>query len=393
MRLAHIYDHTYYRRGEDIFSSGAFAAESWDRYLRHFDQLTVIANLGRNPPNLNKLNRVNHPQVEFQFVANARSLQPYLKQLVGMDGELTAIIEAHDAIAVRLPSEMGLTAIRIAARIGKPWAVELVGCCWDGYRNHGTLKGKLLAPITFRRTKAAVRRSPHVISVTERFLQGRYPGSGHVANASNVMVEVDRTGQVLARRLEKIRAGRGKLNVGLIASLDVRFKGHEELVRAISSLGPDEQRRIRCHFVGPGEGKWLRKLITELKPSAEFVYHGKLPSGQPVLDFLNELDLYVHPSKKEGLPRVIIEAMSRGLPVLASSTAGTPELLRVEFLHTPGDADRLAEQLRAALVAEPAWFAERARENFGVAQRYDHRVLRQARDQFWGAFAQTARRG
>ena len=392
MTLAHFYDHTYYRDGERTYSSGAFSQASWERYLRHFDRLTVVANLGPAGTKTNGLNPVDHPSVDFAFVPNARGLVNYLKYNAGFTEQLKDIIRRHDAVAVRLPSEIGLVVIELARQLGKPWAVELVGCCWDGYRNHGTLKGKLLAPITFPRTKRAVAASPHVISVTEHWLQARYPSEGHRAHASNVMVEVDGTGEVLRRRLEKIEmlSESNVVHIGLIASVDVRLKGHAELVRALAGLPAAMRNRYRVHFVGPGKGEWLKAAIAEAGlPAEHFTFHGKVPSGAPVLERLDGLDLYVHPSKKEGLPRVVIEAMSRGLPVLASAAAGTPELVPEEYLHAPGDWERLREQLENFLTEDRAVTAASARRNFAVAKRYTAAELKVRRDQFWGEFAAT----
>jgi glycosyltransferase involved in cell wall biosynthesis len=60
----------------------------------------------------------------------------------------------------------------------------------------------------------------------------------------------------------------------------------------------------------------------------------------------------VLPSTSEGLPRVIIEAMATGLPVIGSCVGGIPEMVEngaTGFLVSPGDATALAERLRWVL--------------------------------------------
>ena len=52
---------------------------------------------------------------------------------------------------------------------------------------------------------------------------------------------------------------------------------------------------------------------------------------------MDQADFYISPSRQEGLPRSVIEAMARSLPCLASNVGGTSELLPQTFLldHNP----------------------------------------------------------
>jgi glycosyltransferase involved in cell wall biosynthesis len=59
---------------------------------------------------------------------------------------------------------------------------------------------------------------------------------------------------------------------------------------------------------------------------------GLLPSGSRISNLLDRADFYISPSRQEGLPRSVIEAMARGLTCLASNVGGTNELLPARFL-------------------------------------------------------------
>lgn len=112
------------------------------------------------------------------------------------------------------------------------------------------------------------------------------------------------------------------------------------------------------------------------------LYRGQLASGDEVFNYLDELDIYLHPSKQEGLPRSVIEAMSRGCPVLASTVAGIPELLDEKYLHQPGDYKTLAEHLIHYLSDQNA-LLEMSKANFHKAKEYTAPVLNERRTQFW----------
>ena len=59
-------------------------------------------------------------------------------------------------------------------------------------------------------------------------------------------------------------------------------------------------------------------------------------------------NLLIHPSYKEGLGSVILEAMAAGLPVIASNTGGIPDIIENEktgLLIEPGNAQELADAI------------------------------------------------
>jgi glycosyltransferase involved in cell wall biosynthesis len=78
-----------------------------------------------------------------------------------------------------------------------------------------------------------------------------------------------------------------------------------------------------------------------------------LAGFRPDLDhYLPHLDLFVQSSFTEGLPNVILEAQAAGVPVVATSVGGTPEVIEdghTGWLVPPRDAAALAERIAAAL--------------------------------------------
>jgi colanic acid/amylovoran biosynthesis glycosyltransferase len=114
----------------------------------------------------------------------------------------------------------------------------------------------------------------------------------------------------------------------------VAKKGHEYLFLACRIM-LDKGRKVRCLLAGDGPlEKRLRQLAhtLELENCVEFL--GRL-SHERLFDFYRkgEITSVVLPSittednEKEGIPVALMEAMSYGIPVISTDTAGIPELL------------------------------------------------------------------
>ena len=140
----------------------------------------------------------------------------------------------------------------------------------------------------------------------------------------------------------------------------VAKKGHDDLIEALGSLPPSLHWRL--DLVGGGELRdALKARVAERGLEQRIAFHGALV--QPaVVAAMRAADLFVLPTKpapsgdRDGLPNVLMEAASQGLPILATSFAGTPEFITdgVEgCLVTPGDPAALSAAI-LDLAGDPA---------------------------------------
>ena len=106
---------------------------------------------------------------------------------------------------------------------------------------------------------------------------------------------------------------------------------------------------------------------------------------------LDEADLFVLPSRSEGLPRAMIEAMARGLPCIGTRVGGVPELLLAEDLVAAGDAEALASKI-IEVFHEPQRLAEMSARNLSQAQAYRDEVLRERRTQYYSRLREVTER-
>lgn len=122
-------------------------------------------------------------------------------------------------------------------------------------------------------------------------------------------------------------------------------KGHEILFSAIRKLGRDD---LAVWIVGEGPLD-VPGMAREAGVAGQVVFLGML--GKDLLNVLYDAcDVFVLPSRtakdgdREGIPAVLMEAMSHAKPVISTRHAGIPELVE-DVLVDENDADALAEQI------------------------------------------------
>lgn len=381
MKAIFIHDHPFHEFNGKFYSAATFPSNIWERYLSVFDELIVVGR-GRTASDNKGLSLSSHENVTFKPCFGVAGGVDYLLKKKKIKNHLRPLIKQADAVVLRLPSFFGSCAVEICNELDKPYLAEMVGCTWDSNWNYGNLIGKLHAPFSLLQTKKAIKNASAVIYVTEHFLQKRYPTNAKVTSfASNVFIH-DFPSSVLSEHQALLQKNRDRYHLALLANLQVKYKGFDVAFKAIAAAKNKLDKPIELRLYGGGDASYVQPLIERYGIQDNVKIMGLLSSGQEVYEALDDLDLYIHPSKQEGLPRAVIEAMSRGCPVLASSVAGIPELLDGEYLHKPGDYKALAEHLVTYLPNQAA-LLEMSETNFYKAKEYTAPVLNERRTKFW----------
>jgi glycosyltransferase involved in cell wall biosynthesis len=124
-------------------------------------------------------------------------------------------------------------------------------------------------------------------------------------------------------------------------------KGHVYLVEACRIL---ERKRVnyQCTIVGDGPQRHeLEKRIQKYGLGSRIILAGSVPH-EDIQSYYEKADVFVLPSLNEGIPVVLMEAMSKGLPVIATNITGVPELVKNDvdgILVAPGNSVELAEAM------------------------------------------------
>lgn len=330
----------------------------------------------------NEKSRIKTASVTVCEIPNLSSLSGQVTKSSALK-KLRTLAKGVDFLIIRLPSFIGNECIRIADELNIPYIVEMVGCPWDSLWNY-SFKGKLVAPAMFLCTRNSVRKASYVIYVTNHFLQSRYPTDGLSVSCSNV--ELPSGLPLNERKIERYCSclSGETLVLGTSAAVDVPYKGQDCVVRALPLLleaGVD----VRYELAGGGSPERLARLAEELGVRDRVCFKGLLPH-QDVFSWLDDVDIYIQPSKQEGLPRALLEAMNMSCFCLGSRTGGIPELLESDCLFSNRRNNHV--EIAESILRHLNNMSEYARRNYNASLDYRNDLIQERRESMLKLFCE-----
>ena len=215
----------------------------------------------------------------------------------------------------------------------------------------GDFQGALSNCIFRAAERHAARATTHFVVVAEA-MKRKYlaTGIGRPEQYSKIFSGFDLAPFLAARNDPQLRARFGlqpdDIIVGKIARL-FKLKGHDDLFAIASEL---VRRCPRMKFLLVGGGEWrerFQNLAHAINLKRNFVFTG-LVSPDEVADLVGIMDIVVHLSRREGLPRALPQALAAARPVVAYDCDGANEVCcdnETGFLLQPGDLAGLRERL------------------------------------------------
>lgn len=293
-------------------------------------------------------------------------------------------IRKVDLVIGYVPALNAEFACQMAHRMGKKYFALMVACPWDGLWNQDW-KRKIAAPYRFLMNRNVLRNADYALYVTNRFLQHRYPNRvGNSAGISDVVLEENHVG-VLESRIKKIEVmiKDETIKLATIAMLNVQYKGQRFVIKALKKLKDRGFSNYHYYLIGGGDDSKLRALAVKFGVLDQVHFVGKL-IHEEVFSLLDDMDIYVHPSLQEGLPRSVVEAMSRALPCIGARTAAIPELLDPHFVVKRKSVDEIVDRILELRDNKPLMI-QQAKRNFEESKNYECAKLDASRNEFYNS--------
>lgn len=360
-----------------IWTQTVFPYSFWTRYLGIFDTLTVIARVRDVQSVSENYLRVDGANISIAALPYYIGPWEFAKNLLQVRQLLRMAIEPGAALLFRAPSAIAAFTRR-ALKAGQPYGVEVVGDPYDVFAPEANdHPARQLFRWYFTRNLQQICAQSSAISyVTEGALQRRYPPGKTAYTTHYSSIELKDDAFVVSPR--HFPSGQRSFTIVTVGTLAQRYKGVDTLIDAVGEMvshGFDVQLRI----VGDGWHRQELEAQAEAKGiGARTRFLGQLPSGTAVREQLDSADLFVLPSRQEGLPRAMIEGMARGLPCIGSNVGGIPELLSSKVIVNPDRMSELAKIMMKTL-NNPVFMSELSSQNLKKARDYRESVLRKRR--------------
>ncbi len=360
------HDHRFIVSEGKFHSRGGLPETVLQRYAAYFGKVNVICRAESAEPK--GLAPIDNADISFVPQHDIRKLSNVLSMFIVARSVGEAVSRA-DAVIARLPSSLGWLAARAARKQGKPYLVEVVGNGKEASALHGSKLGRFVGEIEHFLTSQEVRAARHVIYITERHLQTVYPTRGIQYVCPNVSVVIGPSEEILERQARYPRQDNPR--IGLVGSLDVNYKGHDVAIDVVARLIKKHGLSdVSLHFAGGGTQDRWKQLARVRGVEDHVTFHGSIPAGSGMMAWIDDMDIMLQPSLTEGQGRSIVEAMSRGKPVVASNTGGIPELLDLEWMTDPKDAEGLAYRC-ALILGDSEVYRATATRNLSHAKGFD----------------------
>lgn len=334
----------FHLHGGRYFTNGGFG-----KYLSaisaEFDTTILVCKLKRAPPptgfylvNLPNLIVVGTPAWPSELGALAAQPVVFLK---GLD-----VARRADVVHARMPDWSGITGALAARSVGTPCFHQIVDD-WRGLR-------RTIPPLKYYGLGTALKVALSFYEFLELrvsrdqlvFAQGQTAYDKHEAAAERVLMlstahSLTDIGEV------KPKFGKDHFTILNVARMN-SVKNQQLLVRALSILRQKDQR-WRLRIVGEGPKRFeLEQLARTLRVADAIDMPGLVEHGPDLWAEYDAADVFALSSVSEGTPKVILEAMARGCPVVASAVSGVPTAVKHEhrgLLYASQDARALANTL------------------------------------------------
>jgi glycosyltransferase involved in cell wall biosynthesis len=363
-----------------VWTNGQFPYSFWTRYLAVFGSATVLARV-RDVPKLSSARQpASGAGVCFLGLPDYTGPRQYAWHAPAVAATTRNALKNGNAVLLRPPSETTGWVLWHIGKSGRPYGVEVVADPYDVF-GPNSVRHPLRPVFRWWFTRALKGQCASACAaayVTERALQQRYPPGPEALATHYSDIELPENAFVSAPRRPR-QNGRGRiLFVGTLAQL---YKAPDVLIDAFATC----QAHVDAELVIVGSGRHQLELEERAKSQGiadRVQFRGQLTTPVDVRAELDRAHLFVLPSRQEGLPRAMVEAMARALPCIGSNVGGIPELLADEDVVPPDDVPALAAKMTQVL-QQPARMQQMSTRNLIKAGEYKDEVLNDRRREFY----------
>lgn len=396
MNVLVVADGHYYRdRIGNVYVESVFDYNFYSRYLVTFEKVYAVVRIEEvddTPSNMKKVSGVN---VEFLPLPSTRGIMSYLHNIRRLHHLAKKYVQIAPCGIFRVPGVSANLICKEFERTKKPYAVEVIVDPWE-YFAKGTSKGLSRIYARYAWTlylRKVIKKAVGVSYVTESYLQTKYPCKA-IISKDDIYFTEHYSSVDLPDDTFNCPKKYKKIDVMKIVHAANAFtgdgKGHIELMDTVKLI-TDKGYKVQVCFIGDGPYKSrYNEYAEKLDIKDKVTFTGIMSDSKSVREEMRKNDIFVFPTKAEGLPRVLLEAMAEGLPCISSPVCGIPEILDMEYLIPFSDVKGYADCL-IRLINNPDELEIMSKKNIETARKYSNSILKERRKNFYDNLAHVAK--
>jgi glycosyltransferase involved in cell wall biosynthesis len=370
-----------------VWTQTMFTPSYWKRYLGVFDGVSIVARVHPVKKALPGWIQVNVDEITVQSLPHYLGPWEYFRRRQQVLAAAQDAFTVGDAVMFYSASPPVLAIQKKTNQLGYPFGVYVIANPYDVF-SPGAVRTPLrpffrwLAP---RQLRSLCQSASAAAYITEAALQQQYPPSPTAFATYYSMAEL--TDEAFVEQPRTFSSSQTSWTLITVGAMSQLYKAQDILIEAIARC---VRQGLDLQLVFVGDGQYRPMLETQAAESGigdRCHFRGQLTTGSVVRQELDQADLFVLPSRQEGLPRAMLEAMARGLPCLGSTVGGIPELLLSEDMVPPTNIEALVAKIRE-MVTDADCLSHASARNLHRAQDYREHSIQDRRTTFYKTLRQ-----
>ncbi len=376
MKLLVSVERRYVEFEGEYYVSGIENNEFFDRYFECFKQVLVIARVEKS--------NLKPSGVKVFDRGNLDILPIYTKKsgLFNIPSIIKSLQKScFDVVIIRTPGILAYLLSICFVFINKSFSLEVV--------TNPKQESKFITryyvlnyffsfslPLLFRMQIALCKQASFV---TENEIQSLYLSKNKKEQFKHFYSSINiGEGFYCSPESRKLLPGQQKtLTLLFVGVLDREFKGLDVFLNILAGLPENYCAEI------VGDGKLLEyyiEMAKDLGIDDRLTFHGYVSDVDEKLALYRKSDLFILSSRREGLPRVVIEAMANSLPCVCSDVSGVRELIDTRYIFSVNDVKKAIDII---LSFNSKSSKEQSNINYEHAQRYNNKILTAKRNHYY----------
>lgn len=359
------------------------------RYADNFETVHLISRVKQ--VDMEHLEKHNHllpfNNIVYYEVPFFTSIEELIRQRSQIKHVVAKAVKDCGCALVRVPSIIGFMVLQ-ELKSSIPYALEVVANPYEMYQGYSG-KMKVQSLLMHYLLKRYCKRAKALAFVTKYSQQQRYEINKDKEN-NTYYSSIELKKEFFSDKFLKhdfFEDETTPIKIGHVANMITgNIKGHKEVLHVADNL-QKAGRKVELVFAGDGPDVELYRKEAEDK-GIKATFLGFIDKQQ-LHEMLLDLDFFLFPSKSEGLPKVLIEAMSISVPCVASNVGGIPELLPVENVFDSYDVEGMTSRIKE-LLTDKQKYTENAKLMYNTALEYESSVLAERRKSFYDKLKELA---